>query len=115
MSTQAQQDLERAIDEAKSLDSQFELKAKIHQLLMDHYFEDQNPMLMNESDPEKAEASIIFDEIIDRDDVSGWIDRDNYFTLSLFNVSLEKNNFSGNDYKYPLLSVEMIMSFFFDR
>ena len=58
------------------------------------------------SGPEKVEASIIFDEIIDRDDVSGWIDRDNYFTLSLFNVSFEKNNFSGNDYKYPLLSVE---------
>ena len=48
------------------------------------------------SESEKVEASIIFDEIIDRDDVSGWIDRDNYFTLSLFNVSLEKNNFSGN-------------------
>ena len=58
------------------------------------------------SELEKVEASIIFDEIIDRDDVSGWIDRDNYFTLSLFNVSLGKNNFSGNDYKYPLLSVE---------
>ena len=58
------------------------------------------------SESEKVEASIIFDEIIDRDDVSGWIDRDNYFTLSLFNVSLVKNNFSGNDYKYPLLSVE---------
>ena len=39
------------------------------------------------SESEKVEASIIFDEIIDRDDVSGWIDRDNYFTLSLFNVS----------------------------
>ena len=58
------------------------------------------------SEPEKVEASIIFDEIIDRDDVSGWIDRDNYFTLSLFNVSLGENNFSGNDYKYPLLFVE---------
>ena len=58
------------------------------------------------SEPEKVEASIIFDEIIDRDDVSGWIDRDNYFTLSLFNVSLGENNFSGNDYKYPLLSVQ---------
>ena len=45
------------------------------------------------SEPEKVEASIIFDEIIDRDDVSGWIDRDNYFTLSLFNVSLGVNNF----------------------
>ena len=43
------------------------------------------------SEPEKVEASIIFDEIIDRDDVSGWIDRDNYFTLSLFNVSLGKS------------------------
>ena len=58
------------------------------------------------SESEKVEASIIFDEIIDRDDVSGWIDRDNYFTLSMFNVSLEENNFSVNDYKYPLLSVE---------
>ena len=58
------------------------------------------------SEPEKVEASIIFDEIIDRDDVSGWIDRENYFTLSLFNVSLGTNNFSSNDYKYPLLSVE---------
>ena len=67
MSTQAEQDLERAIDEAKSLDSQFELKTKIHQLLMDHYFEDQNPMLMNESDPEKAEA--LFKK------VGEWMDR----------------------------------------
>ncbi len=58
------------------------------------------------SEPEKVEASIIFDEIIDRDDVSGWIDRENYFTLSLFNVALENNNFSGKGYKYPLLSVE---------
>ena len=49
------------------------------------------------SKSEKVEASIIFDEIIDRDDVSGWIDRDNYFTLSLFNVSLGTNNFSVND------------------
>ena len=56
MSTQAEQDLERAIDEAKSLDSQFELKAKIHQLLMDHYFKNENPMLMNESDPKKAQT-----------------------------------------------------------
>ena len=47
------------------------------------------------SESEKVEASIIFDEIIYRDDVSGWIDRDNYFSLSLFNVSLRKNNFSG--------------------
>ena len=60
------------------------------------------------SEPEKVEASIIFDEIIDRDDVSGWIDRDNYFTLSLFIVSLGENNFSGNDYKYPLLSLSLI-------
>ena len=58
------------------------------------------------SESEKVEASIIFDKIIDRDDVSGWIDRENYFTLSLFNVSLGANNLSGNDYKYPLLSVE---------
>ena len=58
------------------------------------------------SDPKKVEASIIFDEIIDRDDVSGWIDGGNYFTLSLFNVSLGNSNFSGKDYRYPLLSVE---------
>lgn len=58
------------------------------------------------SDTKKVEASIIFDEIIDRDDVSGWIDRGNYFTLSLFNVSLGSHNFSGKDYRYPLLSVE---------
>ena len=61
------------------------------------------------SEPEKVEASIIFDEIIDRDDVSGWIDRDNYFSLSLFNVSLRKNNFSGNDYKYPLYLLKLLM------
>ena len=56
MSTQAEQDLERAIAEAKSLDDQYETKRVIHQTLMDHYFKDQNPMLMNESEPEKAQA-----------------------------------------------------------
>ena len=40
------------------------------------------------SESDKVEISFIFDEIIDRDDVSGWIDRTNYFTLSLFNISL---------------------------
>lgn len=58
------------------------------------------------SNPEKVETSIIFDEIIDRDDVSGWIDRDNYFTLSLFNVSLNTTNVISDEHKYPLLSVE---------
>ena len=42
------------------------------------------------SESERMEAKFIFDEVIDRDDVSGWIDRNNYFTLSLFNVSFEK-------------------------
>ena len=67
MSTQAEQDLERAIDEAKSLDDQYEIKRVIHQALMDHYFKDQNPMLMNESEPEKAEA--LFKK------VGEWMDR----------------------------------------
>ena len=58
------------------------------------------------SEPEKVETSIIFDEIIDRDDVSGWIDRNNYFTLSLFNISLNTNNLISDEHKYPLLSVE---------
>ena len=58
------------------------------------------------SNPEKVETSIIFDEIIDRDDVSGWIDRDNYFTLSLFNVSFNTTNVISDEHKYPLLSVE---------
>ena len=58
------------------------------------------------SEPEKVEISIIFDEIIDRDDVSGWIDRDNYFTLSLFNVSIGSTNSINNEYEYPLLSVD---------
>ena len=39
------------------------------------------------SEAEKIEISFLFDEIIERDDVSGWIDRKNYFTLNLFNVS----------------------------
>ena len=58
------------------------------------------------SESEKVEASIIFDEIIDRDDVSGWIDRDNYFTLSLFNVSIGSTNSINDEYEYPLLSVD---------
>ena len=41
------------------------------------------------SESEKMEATFIFDEVIDRDDVSGWIDRNYYFTLSLFNVSFD--------------------------
>ena len=58
------------------------------------------------SESEKVEASIIFDDIIDRDDVSGWIDRDNYFTLSLFNVSIGSTNSINDEYEYPLLSVD---------
>ena len=58
------------------------------------------------SESEKMEATFIFDEVIDRDDVSGWIDRDNYFTLSLFNVSFASKKTLNKDLKYPLISVE---------
>ena len=58
------------------------------------------------SEPDKVEITFIFDEIIDRDDVSGWIDRNNYFTLSLFNVSIGSRNIISKKYKYPLISVE---------
>ena len=58
------------------------------------------------SEPDKVEITFIFDEIIDRDDVSGWIDRNNYFTLSLFNVSMGSRNIFSKKYKYPLISVE---------
>ena len=58
------------------------------------------------SESKKMEASFIFDKVIDRDDVSGWIDRNNYFTLSLFNVSFESKQKLNKDFKYPLISVE---------
>ena len=58
------------------------------------------------SEPDKVEITFIFDEIIDRDDVSGWIDRNNYFTLSLFNVSMGSKDIFSKKYKYPLISVE---------
>ncbi len=58
------------------------------------------------SEPDKVEITFIFDEIIDRDDVSGWIDRNNYFTLSLFNVSMGSRDLFSKKYKYPLISVE---------
>ena len=58
------------------------------------------------SEPDKVEITYIFDEIIDRDDVSGWIDRNNYFTLSLFNVSMGSKDLFCKIYKYPLISVE---------
>ena len=38
--------------------------------------------------------------------MSGWIDRNNYFTLSLFNVSLNTDKIISDEHKYPLLSVE---------
>ena len=60
--------------------------------------------ILSESD--KIEITFVFDEIIDRDDVSGWIDRNNYFTLSLFNVSMSSNEIFDKKFKYPLLSVE---------
>ena len=60
--------------------------------------------ILSESD--KIEITFVFDEIIDRDDVSGWIDRNNYFTLSLFNVSMSSNEIFDKNFKYPLLSVE---------
>ena len=58
------------------------------------------------SETDKIEISFIFDNIIDRDDVSGWIDRTNYFTLSLFNISLNAEDVFDKKYKYPLISVE---------
>jgi len=58
------------------------------------------------SESEKMEATFIFDEVIDRDDVSGWIDRNNYFTLSLFNVSFDSKQKLNKEFKYPLLSIE---------
>ena len=58
------------------------------------------------SEPDKVEITFIFDEIIDRDDVSGWIDRNNYFTLSLFNVSMGSRDIISKKYIYPLISVE---------
>ena len=58
------------------------------------------------SESEKMEATFIFDEVIDRDDVSGWIDRNNYFTLSLFNVSFDSKQKLNKDFKYPLISIE---------
>ena len=58
------------------------------------------------SESDKVEITFIFDEIIDRDDVSGWIDRNNYFTLSLFNVSMGSRDIFSKKYKYPLISVE---------
>ena len=60
------------------------------------------------SESDKVEITFIFDEIIDRDDVSGWIDRNNYFTLSLFNVSMSSKDIFSKKYKYPLISVETI-------
>jgi hypothetical protein len=58
------------------------------------------------SESEKMEATFIFDEVIDRDDVSGWIDRNNYFTLSMFNVSFDSKQTLNKELKYPLVSIE---------
>ena len=58
------------------------------------------------SETDRIEISFIFDEIIDRDDVSGWIDRTNYFTLSLFNISLTSDDIIDKEHNYPLISVE---------
>jgi len=60
------------------------------------------------SESDKVESTFIFDEIIDRDDVSGWIDRNNYFTLSLFNVSMSSKDIFSKKYKYPLISIETV-------
>jgi len=58
------------------------------------------------SENDKVEISFVFDNIIDRDDVSGWIDRTNYFTLSLFNIFLNSGDIFDKEFKYPLISVE---------
>ena len=60
----AEQDLQNATDEAKSRDDQYETKRIIHQCLMDYYFKDKNPMLMNESEPEEAQA--LFNKVGER-------------------------------------------------
>ena len=54
-----------------------------------------------------VEVTILFDQTIDRDDISGWIDRQNWFTLSLFNVSLSSPDIIKKKYNYPLLSVDI--------
>ena len=61
------------------------------------------------SESKKMEATFIFDEVIDRDDVSGWIDRNNYFTLSLFNVSFDSKQTLNKDFKYPLISIDHLI------
>ena len=58
------------------------------------------------SEPTGVEVTIIFDQSIDRDDISGWIDRQNWFTLSLFNISLPSSDIVKKEYSYPLLSVD---------
>ena len=71
------------------------------------------------SEPDKVEITFIFDEIIDRDDVSGWIDRNNYFTLSLFNVSMGSRDifskkYPGGHIKFKSLNDEKISILFID-
>lgn len=59
------------------------------------------------SEPTGVEVTILFDRTIDRDDISGWIDRQNWFTLSLFNVSLSSPDIIKKKFNYPLLSVDV--------
>ncbi len=54
MSNQALKALNAQIEEARKADILFDVKCDIHQKLMDYYFKDQNPMLLDREQPEKA-------------------------------------------------------------
>ena len=58
------------------------------------------------SEPTGVEVTMMFDQPIDRDDISGWIDGQKWFTLCLFNISLPSPDIFEKEYNYPLLSLE---------
>tara|TARA_S200002703_G_scaffold153320_1_gene154785 strand:+ start:288 stop:497 length:210 start_codon:yes stop_codon:yes gene_type:complete len=47
--------LEKQLEELRQVDKLTDLKCAVHDRLVDYYFEDQSPMVLDRQDPAKAE------------------------------------------------------------
>ncbi len=56
------------------------------------------------------EIKFLFSNIIDNNNIKGWIDREKWIVLNMYNVQLPKNNFFDQYISYPIQSIEHNMS-----
>tara|TARA_Y100001970_G_scaffold28587_1_gene35068 strand:+ start:2616 stop:3503 length:888 start_codon:yes stop_codon:yes gene_type:complete len=56
------------------------------------------------------EIKFLFSNIIDNNNIKGWIDRGKWIVLNMYSVQLPKNNFFDQYISYPIQSIEHNMS-----